>query len=302
MRGYEAVGLLVLAVEERVGVPADELDRGGRQADLQGIEVVEQLAIPVVDRAMRLVGDHQVEEADVEGLEDLHHGRVGRQVDAVFTVLVRPGGDERTRLAREESLEGVVRLLAKLASITQEEDSACPLGPDQGLAQSDGHTGLAGARRLDDQGLAASVGEPLEHFLDGPDLVEPIDDLGVGAEFLDAQPVLRLEDQVFQAVLRIEAVDAPDGVILARVVLPLVPEVDLVAVGAEDHRALAELLSQALRVELGLRSPGLRIFGRPLGLDDTERLAVVAPENIVGRTLAGGGRLMLDRELLGDLR
>ena len=59
-----------------------------------------------------------------------------------------------------------------------------PLGPDQGLAERDGHTGLAGARRLDDQGLAVPVGEPLDHPLDGLDLVEPVDDLGVGPNSL----------------------------------------------------------------------------------------------------------------------
>ena len=52
------------------GVAADQLDRRGGQADLERIEVVEQVAVAVVDAAVRFVGDDQVEEA-----EDRRSGR-----------------------------------------------------------------------------------------------------------------------------------------------------------------------------------------------------------------------------------
>ena len=59
------------------------LHRRGGEPDLRAVEVVEQVAVAVVDAAVRFVGDDQIEEADVEGLEALHHGRIGGQVDAL---------------------------------------------------------------------------------------------------------------------------------------------------------------------------------------------------------------------------
>ena len=61
--------------------------RRGGQTDLEAVEVGEQVAVAVVDAAVRLVGDDEVEEAHVERLEALHHRRVGGKVDAVVPVL-----------------------------------------------------------------------------------------------------------------------------------------------------------------------------------------------------------------------
>ena len=201
----------------------------------------------------------------------------------------------------EELLEGVVGLFAELSAVGQEENASGPLGPDQGFTECDGDPRLAGARRLDDEGLTAAVGEPLDDFLDGADLVEPVNDSRIGAEIFHAETVLRLKDQVLQAVLRVEPEDAANGIVRPAVVLPLVPEIDLVPVCAEDNRSLAELAPQALGVQLGLRSAFLGVLRRPLGLDDGERLAVVAPKDVVGIALAGGRGLKWDRVLPGDL-
>jgi hypothetical protein len=62
-------GIAVLAGEQLVGVALDELHRRRGEADLQRVEVLEQRAELLVDAAVRLVGDDQVEEADVEVLE-----------------------------------------------------------------------------------------------------------------------------------------------------------------------------------------------------------------------------------------
>src|SRR5690606_13921879 len=54
------------AVENIEGVAADELHRGSGEANLQRVEVVEQVAVLVVDAAVAFVGDDQVEEAHIE--------------------------------------------------------------------------------------------------------------------------------------------------------------------------------------------------------------------------------------------
>jgi hypothetical protein len=57
---------LVVATKELAGTAADHLHRGGRQAHLQGIEVLEDVAIQVVDGAVRFVGHDEVKEPHVE--------------------------------------------------------------------------------------------------------------------------------------------------------------------------------------------------------------------------------------------
>src|ERR1700722_20367860 len=60
----------------------------------------------------------------------------------------------------------------------------------------------------------------------------------------------------------------------------------LVAIGVEDDRALAELLLQAIGIELRLLLSYPRISAGPLGLDQPERLAIIAPEYIIDKPFA----------------
>jgi hypothetical protein len=55
----------------------------------------------------------------------------------------------------------------------------------------------------------------------------------------------------------------------------------LVAVRVEDHRTAAELLLQAIGVQLRLLPAFFRPAFRPLRLDQRQRQAVVAPEHVV---------------------
>ena len=71
----------------------------------------------------------------------------------------------------------------------------------------------------------------------------------------------------------------------------------LVAVGVEDDRPLAELLLQAVGVELRLLLADARVAARALGLDQPERLAVVAPQHVVDEALALVVRHAADLEL-----
>ena len=68
-RLLERVGVgrhAVLEIEQAVGVAVDFVLRRGRQADQQRVEVVEDGAVLLEHRAVRLVDDHEIEVADAE--------------------------------------------------------------------------------------------------------------------------------------------------------------------------------------------------------------------------------------------
>ena len=60
----------------------------------------------------------------------------------------------------------------------------------------------------------------------------------------------------------------------------------LIAVRVKDDWPLPELALQAIGIEFGLLLPDAGVTPRPLGLDEPERLAVVAPEDVVHEALA----------------
>jgi hypothetical protein len=60
----------------------------------------------------------------------------------------------------------------------------------------------------------------------------------------------------------------------------------LIAVGAEDHRPLAVLRLQAVRIQLGLLLAHLGALLGALGFHQRQRLAVVTPQHIVHKALA----------------
>src|SRR5262245_48688769 len=133
---------------------------------------------------MGFVGNDEVEEADVEGLVDLHHGGVCGQVDTVLAILIRARRHEGPRFTGQECLKGVVGLFAELAAIAEEKDATGPLGSDESLAQGDGYPRLASAGGLDDECLTAAVREPFQDFLNSLQLIEPFDDVWIWAEVL----------------------------------------------------------------------------------------------------------------------
>jgi hypothetical protein len=66
VKGVGVGGHAVLQVEQAVGVPVDLIAWSRGEPDHQGVEVVENGAVLLVDRAVRLVHDHQVEVPDAE--------------------------------------------------------------------------------------------------------------------------------------------------------------------------------------------------------------------------------------------
>ena len=69
----------------------------------------------------------------------------------------------------------------------------------------------------------------------------------------------------------------------------------LIAVAVENDRALAGLRFEAIRVKLCLLLSHARVALGPLGFDDAQRLAVVAPEHVVNKAVAGIVRHTPDR-------
>lgn len=134
----------------------------------------------------------------------------------------------------------------------------------------------------------------LERFGDSADgtcLVVALDDRRIDRCFRQRSPGLAALDQKFQLRFLIESLHP------ARRMALVIPDPVLVAVGIKDDRPPAELPFQAIGVQFGLLLPDARISTRALGLDQSERLAVVAPQHIVHEAFSLGIRHAADLEL-----
>ena len=290
-------GQFVIATKQAAGAAADHFYRGGGQADLQRIEIAEDVAIVVVDGAMRFVGDDQVKITDVEVFVVVDQALVDADINACIVLADFVLLAENVNRLVQEVVEGIFRLLAQLFAITQKQYALAPFGIDQQFGQGNGDTGFAGAGRLHDQGAAMAVGKTLGNAREGFDLVQPPSDV-VGHRHLgQILAIAALEaGAVLQGIARIEAVDLP-----WRITAGIVPYPDVVAVGVENHRPLAVHFFQAVGVIFGLLLADARILEGFLGLDHGQRLAVVVPQNVIGIADAGLGGLVLDFDLLPHL-
>ena len=246
---------------------------------------------------MRLVDDHQVEMAHSEAplavarlVDQSHHGWVGRDVDASLGVLL--GDQVDGRGVGQVTLEGIDRLIHQRHPVGEEEHALGPVAAHEQVGERDHRACLASTRRHHEQRLAVVVA--LEGFgdaADGPGLVVAVDDLRTDRGLRQRAPRLPPLDQQLQLRLLVETQHP------ARRVAGVVPGPVLVAVRVKDDRPLPELALQAIGVELGLLLPDAGVVPRALGLDEPERLAVVAPEDVVHETLALGIGHPADLEL-----
>ncbi|KAF5038354.1 hypothetical protein DSECCO2_555170 [anaerobic digester metagenome] len=92
-----------------------------------------------------------------------------------------------------------------------------------------------------------------------------------------------------QAILGIEAVYFPFGIPL---ILVVVPNENVEAIGIEDDRALAVFFFQPISVTLSLLLSNLCVPGCLFRFDDSQGHVVIAPQDIVGVPLAGLGWLV----------
>ena len=244
---------------------------------------------------MRLVDHDQVEMAGAKAalavggfVDQPHHRRIGRDIDAPGRVFLGDEIDRRGR--RQKSLEGVDRLVHQRDAIRKKEDPPRPIGAHQEIAQRNHRSRLARACRHDEQRAAQMVLlKGLGDATDGARLVETLDNLGVDVDRAQRLQGRAAADRKLQLVL---AEESRDG---ARRIARVVPKPMLVAVGIEDDRPLAEFGFEAVGVKLRLLLSDARVAPGALRLDNAERLAVVAPKDIVDEAFARGGRHALDR-------
>ena len=95
---------------------------------MQRIEVVEDIAISVVDTTVALIGNDQVEEAHVELSEAVHHSRVSGNEDARRLIHLAGFTDDTARLARQVLLERIVSLNTQLFAVAEKQHSLGPAG------------------------------------------------------------------------------------------------------------------------------------------------------------------------------
>ena len=276
----------VLQVEQAVGVAVHLVLGRRREPDQQRVEVVEDGTVLLEHRAVRLVDDYQVEMAHPEAplavarlVDQSHHGRIGRDVDASLGVLL--GDQVDGRGVGQVALEGIDRLIHQRHPVGEEEHALGPVAAHEQVGERDHRACLASTRRHHEQRLAVVVAlEGLGDAANGAGLVMALDDLRTNRGLRQRAPRLPPLDQQLQLRLLVETLHP------ARRVASVVPGPVFVAVRVKDDRPLPELAFQAIGVELGLLLPDAGVAPRALGLDQPERLAVVAPEDVVHETLA----------------
>lgn len=171
VEGRQTVG----AVEEGERVVVEEIGRRRGQADLQGVEVLEDCAVARVDGAVALVGEDEIESAGRETRESGDHRGISGGEDPRGGVHL-PGFDPGARNVGEMFLKRVERLFHQLAAIREKEDTFDPFATHEQLHECHGDARLSGARGHHEQELAATVFGALCNFFHRIRLVGAIDD------------------------------------------------------------------------------------------------------------------------------
>jgi hypothetical protein len=247
-----------------------------RQPHQQRIEIIENRGVFLVDRPVRFIDNHHIEVADAEFpqtirrfINEAHHRRIGGDKYAAFSIPLRHQV-HRSR-CRQVCLERVHSLIHQRHAIGQKH-ALNPVQAHQQIAQRNHSSSLTRSRRHHQQRAAIAIFlECLSDPANRARLIVPLDDLRIDRAACQVLPRLPPLDQQLQLVFLIEPLD------LSRRIVRVVPDPVFVAVGIKDHRTLAELALQAIRIELGLLLSGRGAPARALGLDNPQRLAVVSP-------------------------
>ena len=147
--------------------------------------------------------------------------------------------------------------------------------PAQHVGQTGCRAGLAGAGGHDQQVAPEPLRDVGAHRTDGIFLVVAVGDLVVDLNGVQRLFLGAAVHQLLQIILAEHAAHRPLRAAC------FVPEIGGVAVGGKQHRAAAEFLFQTVRIELRLLAPDVGVFGAALGLDDRQRLAILAHENVI---------------------
>ena len=206
---FPAYPLLVRALKR---VVVHYIPRRGSEAELNCVEIVEHLAIRIVDGAVTFVDDNQIEEMWRERggfiVDDIEHRRVRSNVDsavggdALFAGL-RPAG-----LVGDVLFESVERLPTQGDAVNQKQNALHMPRTHEGIDQGDASAGLSGAGGHDQKKPAAIPLDPFHHRTDGLKLEIAASYSSVDQLFSEGFLVLPNEEQAFEVLPCGEAVDS----------------------------------------------------------------------------------------------
>ncbi len=166
-------------------------------------------------------------------------------------------------------------------AVGQKEHPLHPVGALQHIAQGNHGPCLARAGGHHQQSFALLPLQSGGNFADGPFLVVAFDNRLVRRNRIERLVSGAAVDSQLQLVAGIEALHRP------RWIERIIPQPMLVTVGVEDHRALAKLPLQAVGIELGLllALPGVALGA--FGFHHRQRLAILTPQDVIHKALAG---------------
>ena len=285
---FESVGgYSIVELEESIRVVVDVGSGCCGETDDERVEVVEDLAVPVVDRSVCLVDHDEIEVAGAEAaqvvvsrVDEVHHRRVRGDEDTALAVAV--GEQVHGCTVGQVRLEGADRLVHERGAVGEEQHPLDPVRALQHVDQRDHGAGLAGSGGHDEQGSAPLVLERVAHSANGAQLVGPLDDSPIDRDGLEGSEHRAPLHGQQQFVFREESCD------LAWRVASVIPVPGVVPVRVEDERALAGVAFEGIRVDRGLLTALFRARRGALRFDDGERLSVITPQHVVD--LAGARR------------
>ena len=255
---------------------------GGGEAHQGRVKVGEDVPVLVVDGAVGLVADDEIEVAHGEQfpllilhrVDAVHHGLVSGEhaPGSIVVLLLTQIGDGQVW---QQVHKAALGLGNQRVAVRQEEDVFDPAMLQQHFDQGNDCSRLAGAGGHDQQSLPAiPLSKSLAHCLDGSLLVVPPGDLLVHLDVLQAGAHGTQVKELFQVLLGVEGGHLP---------LRVGPVVyaGVKAIGEEDHRPAAVFLFQQVGVQLGLLAALGRVHTGFLGLDHRQGTVGVVIEHIV---------------------
>ena len=288
-------GVVLLAVEQRVGVAVAFGAWCGGEAQQQAVEIVEDGLVALVHAAVGFIHDHQIEVPHAEGLQvvraalvdAVEQRGVGAEHDA-GALVIPAAGQVQCGHVGQVLLKRPLRLGDQGVAVGQEQHPLHPVAFHQQVHQCGGSAGLAAAGGHHHQGATASCPQVavvlchprLGHAADGLVLVIAPGDPCIHRQLADVRPAAAPVHQQLQFIARVEALHR------SRCGEGVVPAPGVEAVGVVDHRALAVHALQAVRIEARLHAAVLLAHQRALGLHHGQGLAISAPQHIVREAVA----------------
>jgi len=248
---------------------------------------MENIPVFVIHRAVGFVTDHQVKVPAgkelalliLHAVNDIVHGLIGRK-DAVSGVVILLFAEVSNGEIGQQIHKAALCLRDQTVAVGKKQDVFHPAMLKQHVAQGNDRPRLAGAGSHDQQRLAAIPGKGIADGLDRALLIVAPGNIAVHHDIFEARPHGLKIEELLQIALGVNR-----GTPALRV--QIVRDVGFKAVGQEDDRAAVILFLQQIGVELCLLAAFGHICAGALGLDHSQRAAVVTVEHIVRITYLG---------------